>query len=171
MKKKKQKSRKRNKDDKPVAKNVTEKLNASCLYSVLHLSVHKYTCADGAITSHELSKTCFQVSSQDFRSNRPEFESFLGEMIRWFSDHRRQVDEAFGHSDTDKTGSVNLKDFELGKKSLNICIILAENSHSSLQCLFQLIDCQIILKERLQRDTWVSINHSAAGLKYLWRAL
>ncbi|TKS91350.1 hypothetical protein D9C73_026451 [Collichthys lucidus] len=80
MKKKKQKSRKRNKDDKAVAEN---------------------------------------VSSQDFRSSRPEFESFLGEMIRWFSDHRQQVDEAFGHSDTDKSGSVNLKDFELGLMNLD----------------------------------------------------
>lgn len=65
--------------------------------------------------------TLFKVStdkaSQAFRSNRLEFESFLHEMIRWFSDRQQEVDELFSHSDTDRSGSVNLKDFELGNPS------------------------------------------------------
>ncbi|XP_038563075.1 uncharacterized protein LOC119894409 [Micropterus salmoides] len=59
-------------------------------------------------------------ASQAFRSNRLEFESFLHEMIRWFSDRQQEVDELFSHSDTDRSGSVNLKDFELGLINLDV---------------------------------------------------
>ncbi|KAL7378460.1 hypothetical protein ABVT39_014051 [Epinephelus coioides] len=52
--------------------------------------------------------------------SRPEFESFLFEMTRWFSDHQLQVDELFSHSDADRSGSVNLKDFYLGLMNLDV---------------------------------------------------
>eukprot|EP00064_Thunnus_orientalis_P018920 superscaffoldBa00004524_g19029 len=54
---------------------------------------------------------------QAFRSNRPEFESFLDEMIGWFSDHQEQVDERFSPGDADRSGSVNLNDFQFGNPS------------------------------------------------------
>ncbi|CAK6968869.1 uncharacterized protein LOC122967239 isoform X1 [Scomber scombrus] len=59
-------------------------------------------------------------TSQTFRSNIPEFESFLDEMIRWFSDHQEQVDQSFSRSDANRNGSVNLKDFELGLMDLGV---------------------------------------------------
>lgn len=62
-------------------------------------------------------KVSMDKTSRSFRSNRPEFESFLSEMTRWFSDHQLQVDELFRHSDADGSGSVNLKDFYLGNMS------------------------------------------------------
>ncbi|XP_049925101.1 uncharacterized protein LOC126405415 [Epinephelus moara] len=52
--------------------------------------------------------------------SRPEFESFLFEMTRWFSDHQLHVDELFSHSDADRSGSVNLKDFYLGLMNLDV---------------------------------------------------
>ncbi|KAI3359493.1 hypothetical protein L3Q82_013893 [Scortum barcoo] len=57
---------------------------------------------------------------QSFRPSRLELEGFLDEMIRWFSDHRQQVDELLSHSDIDRTGSVHLKDFELGLMNLDV---------------------------------------------------
>ncbi|XP_035035702.2 uncharacterized protein LOC118122887 isoform X2 [Hippoglossus stenolepis] len=55
---------------------------------------------------------------EDLRSNRPEFAGFLNQMIQWFSDHQQQVDQHFSLKDPDRSGSVNLKDFELGLMSL-----------------------------------------------------
>ncbi|XP_067427453.1 uncharacterized protein [Thunnus thynnus] len=55
-----------------------------------------------------------------FRSNRPEFESFLDEMIGWFSDHQEQVDERFSPSDADRSGSVNLNHFQFGLMDLGV---------------------------------------------------
>ncbi|XP_044037658.1 uncharacterized protein LOC122869098 isoform X2 [Siniperca chuatsi] len=59
-------------------------------------------------------------TSRAFSSNSLEFQSFLADMIRWFSDRQQQVDELFSHSDTDRSGSVNLKDFELGLMNLAV---------------------------------------------------
>lgn len=49
-----------------------------------------------------------------FRSSGPELESFLAEMIQWFSANQEQVERRFGLSNADGSGSVNLRDFELG---------------------------------------------------------
>ncbi|XP_030591290.1 uncharacterized protein LOC115784268 [Archocentrus centrarchus] len=52
--------------------------------------------------------------------NKPESESFLDELIGWFSDHQQQIDQLFGHSDVGRSGSVSLQDFELGLRSLGV---------------------------------------------------
>ncbi|KAM7371584.1 hypothetical protein PAMP_008805 [Pampus punctatissimus] len=65
-------------------------------------------------------KVSVDKTRQPLRSSRPEFESFLDEMIGWFSDHQEQVDERFSPSDTDGGGSVNLKDFECGLTDLDV---------------------------------------------------
>ncbi|XP_070704653.1 uncharacterized protein [Pempheris klunzingeri] len=52
------------------------------------------------------------------RSDRLQSESFLAEMVRWFSDHQQQVDELFSHSDADRSGSVHLQEFKLGLMNL-----------------------------------------------------
>ncbi|XP_054463228.1 uncharacterized protein LOC129098269 [Anoplopoma fimbria] len=67
---------------------------------------------------------CLKVSvdetSPSFTSNRPQFEGFLSEMTQWFSDHQLQVDDLFSHSDADRSGSVDLKDFYLGLMNLDV---------------------------------------------------
>ncbi|XP_035511297.1 uncharacterized protein LOC118323439 [Morone saxatilis] len=65
-------------------------------------------------------KVSMDKTSEAFGSDRPQFESFLAEMVRWLSDRQQQVDELFSHSDTDRSGSVNLKDFELGLMNLGV---------------------------------------------------
>ncbi|XP_040919151.1 uncharacterized protein LOC121198862 [Toxotes jaculatrix] len=62
-----------------------------------------------------IDKTC-----EAFGSDRPEFEVFTDEMIQWFSDHQPQVDQHFSLRDTDRSGSVNLKDFKLGLMNLGV---------------------------------------------------
>ncbi|XP_047428006.1 uncharacterized protein LOC124997963 [Mugil cephalus] len=52
--------------------------------------------------------------------NRQEFANILDTMMLWFSDHQQQIDQLFGHGDTDRSGSVNLKDFELGLMNLGV---------------------------------------------------
>ncbi|XP_062264490.1 uncharacterized protein LOC133971230 isoform X2 [Platichthys flesus] len=64
------------------------------------------------------TKVSMDKTHKDLRSNRPEFEAFLDQMIQWFSDHQQQVDQHFRLKDADRSGSVNLKDFELGLMSL-----------------------------------------------------
>ncbi|KAK2893451.1 hypothetical protein Q8A73_015935 [Channa argus] len=54
------------------------------------------------------------------RSKGPEFESFLDEMIKWFSAHQQQLDQLFDLGDTDRNGTVSLKDFELGLMNLDV---------------------------------------------------
>lgn len=56
----------------------------------------------------------------DKTCNRPEFESFLDEMIGWFSDHQEQVDHRFSSSDADRSGSVNMEDFQFGLMDLSV---------------------------------------------------
>ncbi|XP_037647220.1 uncharacterized protein LOC119501153 [Sebastes umbrosus] len=72
------------------------------------------------LTKKQHKNVSMDETVQPFRSNRPEFEGFLSEMTRWFSDHQLQVDELFSHSDADRNGSVNLKDFYLGLMNLNV---------------------------------------------------
>ncbi|TDH03332.1 hypothetical protein EPR50_G00161710 [Perca flavescens] len=72
------------------------------------------------LTKKQRKNVSMDKTSRSFRSNRPEFESFLSEMTLWFSDHQLQVDELFRHSDADGSGSVNLKDFCLGLMNLDV---------------------------------------------------
>ncbi|KAL3986632.1 KRAB domain-containing zinc finger protein [Sarotherodon galilaeus] len=53
-------------------------------------------------------------------ANKWESESFLDELIRWFSDHQQQINQLFIRGDADRSGSVSLKDFELGLMSLGV---------------------------------------------------
>ncbi|CAB1413228.1 unnamed protein product [Pleuronectes platessa] len=64
------------------------------------------------------NKVSMDKTHKNLRSNHPEFEAFLDQMIQWFSDHQQQVDQHFSLKDADRSGSVNLKDFELGLMSL-----------------------------------------------------
>nr|XP_046270569.1 uncharacterized protein LOC124072873 isoform X2 [Scatophagus argus] len=59
-------------------------------------------------------------TSQAFRSNRLAFKTFLAEMIQWLLDRQQQVDELLSHRDADRSGSVNLKDFEQGLMNLDV---------------------------------------------------
>ncbi|XP_026210897.1 uncharacterized protein LOC113158837 [Anabas testudineus] len=68
------------------------------------------------------------------RSKGAEFESFLDEMVRWFSDHQQQVDQLFGLGDAHRSGSVDLKGFELGLMNLDVPC-----QQSQLQTLTQLL--------------------------------
>lgn len=82
----------------------------------MHLCWYKW-----APSSCVFSETCFKVSLDEtcraFRSSGPEFELFLAEMTRWFSDRQQQLDELFRHEDADRSGSVHMKDFKLGNPS------------------------------------------------------
>ncbi|XP_069381151.1 uncharacterized protein [Paralichthys olivaceus] len=73
------------------------------------------------------NKVSMDKTHEELRSNRPEFEGFLDQMIQWFSDHQQQVDEHFSPKDADRGGSVNLKDFQLGIYSTHS----SSNLHSS----------------------------------------
>ncbi|KAK2833019.1 hypothetical protein Q5P01_016908 [Channa striata] len=53
-------------------------------------------------------------------SKGPELDSFLDELIGWFSDHQEKLDQLFDLSDTDRNGTVNLKAFELGLMNLDV---------------------------------------------------
>ncbi|GLD48918.1 uncharacterized protein AKAME5_000280500 [Lates japonicus] len=66
------------------------------------------------------SKVSVDQTCEAFRSNQPEFECFLDEMIQWFSDHQQQVDQYFSLRDADQSGSVHLKDFEFGLMNLGV---------------------------------------------------
>ncbi|XP_035471858.2 uncharacterized protein LOC118289171 isoform X2 [Scophthalmus maximus] len=65
------------------------------------------------------NQVSMEKSCEAFRSNRSEFEGFLDQMTQWFSDHQQQVDQHFSLEDKDQSGSVNLKDFELGLTTLS----------------------------------------------------
>ena len=118
------------------------------------------------------------------QSSRLQFESFLSDMTRWFSDHQLQVDELFSNTDADRSGSVNLKDFHLGnppalcasmpKAWMSFLVIFCDFIHQHpqeltvetlvicfdiLQSLFQLLWMSDHLEEiRKRYSTWVSIN-------------
>ncbi|KAM8725146.1 uncharacterized protein AB9X84_004569 [Acanthopagrus schlegelii] len=68
----------------------------------------------------EREKVSLDETCRAFRSSGPEFELFLVEMSRWFSDRQQQLDELFGHEDAGGSGSVHMKDFELGLMNLNV---------------------------------------------------
>ncbi|XP_036944615.1 uncharacterized protein LOC119013835 isoform X2 [Acanthopagrus latus] len=73
--------------------------------------------------TNKKNKECEKVSLDEtcraFRSSGPEFELFLVEMSRWFLDRQQQLDELFRHEDAGGSGSVHMKDFELGLMNLN----------------------------------------------------
>ncbi|XP_075999233.1 uncharacterized protein LOC142992630 [Genypterus blacodes] len=54
------------------------------------------------------------------RSSRPELQSFLAEMIQWFTANQDQVEKRLSLCDTDRSGSVHLRDAEPGLMDLNV---------------------------------------------------
>nr|XP_019950027.1 PREDICTED: uncharacterized protein LOC109634168 isoform X1 [Paralichthys olivaceus] len=109
------------------------------------------------------NKVSMDKTHEELRSNRPEFEGFLDQMIQWFSDHQQQVDEHFSPKDADRGGSVNLKDFQLGLMSLG-----APCQQIQLHMLSELLKTNNNtityqdLKKQIQR-----LSHSSAGVDTL----
>lgn len=86
-------------------------------------------------------------------ANKQESESFLDELIGWFSDHQQQINQLFIRSDADRSGSVSLKDFEVGNPSSLTWIIpdfLCQDGRRVSDFLLSFFECQlkIIVEEK-----------------------
>ncbi|XP_026180390.1 uncharacterized protein LOC113140689 isoform X2 [Mastacembelus armatus] len=117
-------------------------------------------------TKKEHEKVSKDKACEAFK-NRSEFESFLGEMIKWFSGHQQQVYQLFSLSDASGDGSVNAKDFELGLMKLGVpcqqfqLITLTQLLQNNNTIRYQELERQV---QRLRlNDSSTEVNANMSG--------